>query len=153
MQDMSTGNADDSKASPYCSAKPERYLSGYLNKLSHKGLIRSWKKRWIIYHDPTCQLRCFASSQDSEPLEVISIRDAVFSFDSSKERQHVFKIMYVSAILFPFPRIRLTISHIQVRWSGMFSRSAVRWDMFQLVVVLAKVKTQLQFAANGEFAN
>lgn len=66
--------------------------SGYLNKLSHKGLIKSWRKRWFTHSDATWTIQYFTSHQDTTPLGVINICNARFSIDPIDEHPYTFKI-------------------------------------------------------------
>jgi hypothetical protein len=56
-------------------------LCGYLNKLSGKGPLRGFKKRWFVYSPSECKLHYYRAKGDLVPLGVIDIRKATFTIN------------------------------------------------------------------------
>ena len=56
-------------------------LCGYLNKLSGKGPLRGFKKRWFVYSSSECKLHYYRAKGDLVPLGVIDVRRATFTIN------------------------------------------------------------------------
>ncbi|KAG1684046.1 TBC1 domain family member 2B [Nymphon striatum] len=98
MLEILAGSSEKSSASEENAASLDGNLreksvySGYLNKLSHKSLIKTWKKRWFTHSDASWNFQYFTSHQDSTLLGVIDISNARFSIDPIDEHPYTFKI-------------------------------------------------------------
>ncbi|XP_066523071.1 TBC1 domain family member 2A isoform X2 [Hoplias malabaricus] len=57
---------------------PSNKLCGYLNKQG--GPLKSWKTRWFIYEDKSCQLFYYRTAQDMTPLGKVELGNATFSY-------------------------------------------------------------------------
>ena len=49
-------------------APPSPALSGWLNKLGAKGLVKMWKTRWMVFQPYSCQLHYYETPKDLVPL-------------------------------------------------------------------------------------
>lgn len=54
-------------------------LCGYLNKLTGKGPLRGFKKRWFVHSNSDCKLKYYRAKGDLVPMGEIDIRRATFS--------------------------------------------------------------------------
>ena len=68
-------------------------LCGYLNKLSGKGPLRGFKRRWFVYSPANCKLYFYRTRDDLLPLGEIDIRRATFSLPWPNKNPSVFNIV------------------------------------------------------------
>ena len=68
-----------SQSSPPAIRKQQLLLCGYLNKMSGKGPLRGFKKRWFIHSNSDCKLKYYRAKGDLVPLGEIDVRRATFS--------------------------------------------------------------------------
>lgn len=71
--------ADTSSSSQRSTGSNSKLLCGYLNKLSGKGPLRGFKKRWFIHSSSDCKLKYYRAKGDLVPLGEIDIRRATFT--------------------------------------------------------------------------
>ncbi|KAL0176252.1 hypothetical protein M9458_028582, partial [Cirrhinus mrigala] len=57
---------------------PNTKLCGYLNKQG--GPLRTWKSRWFVYEEKSCQLFYYRMAQDINPLGKVDLSRATFSY-------------------------------------------------------------------------
>ncbi|XP_062984561.1 TBC1 domain family member 2A [Elgaria multicarinata webbii] len=70
---------------------PKKTLCGYLNKISAKAPIKTWKSRWFFYDENKCHLLYYRTAQDINPLGSIDISSASFDFQVGAD-EGVFEI-------------------------------------------------------------
>ena len=68
-------------------------LCGYLNKLSGKGPLRGFKRKWFVYSPTNCKLYFYRTRDDLLPLGEIDIRRATFSLPWPNKNPSVFNIV------------------------------------------------------------
>lgn len=63
-------------------------LCGFLRKykLGARSLTKTFKKRWFVFADSTCNLLYYRNPKDLIPLGEINISHATFTFDTASER-------------------------------------------------------------------
>lgn len=77
-------------------------LCGFLRKykLCSRSLTKTFKKRWFVFADSTCNLLYYRNPKDLIPLGEINISHATFTFDTASERiaNNIFEIRYVRSM-------------------------------------------------------
>ncbi|KJE93456.1 hypothetical protein CAOG_04244 [Capsaspora owczarzaki ATCC 30864] len=61
-------------------------IHGWLNKLGAKGLVKTWKTRWMVFQPFSCQLHYYESPKDVYPLGTIDISNATFTIDNDANK-------------------------------------------------------------------
>ena len=75
----STALTSVTKSTSGKSGNSNEILCGYLNKMTGKGPLRGFKKRWFVHNNSDCKLKYYRAKGDLVPMGEIDIRRATFS--------------------------------------------------------------------------
>ncbi|XP_064477423.1 TBC1 domain family member 2B-like isoform X1 [Ornithodoros turicata] len=67
---------ESSSVSPAPSANVQ--LCGYLNKMSSRSLVKTYKRRWFVFSEGNCKLYYYNEAGDSQPVGEIDVKAASF---------------------------------------------------------------------------